>query len=525
MITVSVTVEGDKIAVQAPFALKDVCKSLPGARWSPASQRWMYPKTPIVAAQIMLSFQQFDLEAHEDFLPLLAEEAPCSLIFKTKPWKHQFDAFVFAAQKRASMLAMEMGTGKSKVAIDLINSWDCRRVIIACPKSVLNVWRREFKRHSFHPFDVVIDEGRVSSRADSAEFALDVAKAKGRRVAIVINHEAMWREPFGQLVERKEWDAIVIDESHRGKDPKGSFSGFLGGLPRRGERRLMLTGTPMPHSPLDVFSQYRFLDPGIYGTSFHRFKMRYAVLGGFQGKVVQQYQNLDELNEKFYTLAFRVTKAEALDLPEEISVVRECTLSGEERRVYDALETDFYARVADGEITVSNALTQLLRLQQATSGYAKLSDGKEAEIGTSKRDLLGDVIEDAVLPIVVFCRFIHDLDSVHRMARDRGLRSGEISGRRKDISPTGTMPAGIDVLACQIQAGGLGIDLTRASTAIYYSVGFSLTDYVQSQSRLHRPGQRSNVTYIHLKATGTIDEKVYNAIESRRDLIEEALRR
>jgi SWI/SNF-related matrix-associated actin-dependent regulator 1 of chromatin subfamily A len=74
-----------------------------------------------------------------------------------------------------------------------------------------------------------------------------------------------------------------------------------------------------------------------------------------------------------------------------------------------------------------------------------------------------------------------------------------------------------------MQAGGAGIDLSRASTAIYFSVGFSLGDYKQSQSRLHRPGQRNNVTYVHLVASNTVDEKVYTALKRRENIVESIL--
>ena len=74
-------------------------------------------------------------------------------------------------------------------------------------------------------------------------------------------------------------------------------------------------------------------------------------------------------------------------------------------------------------------------------------------------------------------------------------------------------------MGVQIQAGGVGIDLTQASIAIYFSVGFSLGDYLQSLARLHRPGQRHPVTFYHLIATGTVDEKVFKALQDRQEVV------
>ena len=85
------------------------------------------------------------------------------------------------------------------------------------------------------------------------------------------------------------------------------------------------------------------------------------------------------------------------------------------------------------------------------------------------------------------------------------------------------MPENIEVMAVQIQAGGVGIDLTRASIAVYYSFGFSLGDHLQSLARLHRPGQRHPVTFYHLIAQGTVDEKVFRALQERREVISNIL--
>ena len=97
-----------------------------------------------------------------------------------------------------------------------------------------------------------------------------------------------------------------------------------------------------------------------------------------------------------------------------------------------------------------------------------------------------------------------------------------MSGEVKDLDEA-RFPADKDVLAVQLQAGGVGIDLTRASIGVYYSMGFSLGDYQQSLARLHRPGQKYNVTFYHLVATSTVDQQVYKALQNRRAVVEEIL--
>jgi SNF2 family DNA or RNA helicase len=438
-------------------------------------------------------------------------------------WQHQADALAFADGKRALMLAMDMGTGKSKVAVELCLSRAHEKVLIAAPLSALGVWPREFNKWA-PEYRVVVLDGPVKKKRRDAEAALNLAEARQDRVVLVVNHESLWREPFGSWAIKVQWDAIIIDESHRAKSPKGRLSKFLDLLAATHDRttRLMLTGTPMPHSPLDIWAQYRFIDDCIFGKSFWKFKNRYAAMGGYLNKQVLYFRNQDEMHERMYRRAFRVTK-DVLSLPSEVSVDRNFELDKHTRRLYDSMEHDFYAAVDTGEITAANALVQLLRLQQLTGGHVTDDSGDTVTTGTAKVKVLADLLEDIDTPVVVFCRFRSDLDAARAVCEAAGRKTGEVSGRHKDLTNGAEYPPHLHALVVQMQAGGAGIDLSRASTAIYFSVGFSLGDYKQSQSRLHRPGQRSNVTYVHLVASKTVDEKVYGALKRRENIVESIL--
>jgi SNF2 family DNA or RNA helicase len=144
------------------------------------------------------------------------------------------------------------------------------------------------------------------------------------------------------------------------------------------------------------------------------------------------------------------------------------------------------------------------------------------KIDSGKAELLEEIIEDIDEhePVVVFCRFQHDLDEIKAVAEKLDRTYGEISGRSKSaLSDKAEMQDGIQIAGVQIQAGGVGIDLTRSRYGIYYSVGFSLGDYEQSLARIHRPGQTRPVVYYHLVAAGTIDEVVYSNLKSKKDVI------
>ena len=165
----------------------------------------------------------------------------------------------------------------------------------------------------------------------------------------------------------------------------------------------------------------------------------------------------------------------------------------------------------------------MTRLQQIANGVVKTEGGIEHRIDASKLNLLIDVLKDIGKgePAVVFCRYHMDLDGVHEACQQVGFDSLELSGRRDELKRW--QEGGAQVLAIQIQAGGVGINVVRARYAIYYSLSFSLGDYDQSQKRIHRPGQTRPVEYIHLVARNTVDVKIMRALERRAEIVESIL--
>ena len=419
------------------------------------------------------------------------------------PWRHQTEAAAWAAARHASMLALDMGCGKTLTAL-----------------LALGLLGRGERLTS-----LLLHSGTSARRAERLRQALQIA---GDRVIVaVVNYDSVWRGELAAVIESTKWAAIVLDESHRIKSPGGRASRWLARLAAKHEhaKRLCLTGTPMPHSPLDLYGQFRFLDPQVFGQSYTRMRARYAECDLRFPSKVKRWKNQDELAAKLDAHSWRVTADEVLDLPEAIHDTIQVPLSPATEKFYRTLEREMTAEIAAGTVTVSNALTKLLRLQQATGGYARTD-----ELGTvlidgipAKRQVLEDRLDDlpATEPVVVFCRFRSDLDDVAAAARQLGREYAEVSGDRKDLERWQAGDA--TILGVQIQSGGVGIDLSRAAYAVYYSLGFSLGDYEQSLARLRRPGQRRCVRYYHLVAPGTVDEQVYAALRERRSVIDAVL--
>jgi SNF2 family DNA or RNA helicase len=418
-----------------------------------------------------------------------------------------------------------MGLGKSLVLWMLILHLRARRVMIVAPLRVLQVWIDECQRHVGLPVVIVaLDEaaGSVAEKMELAEQKMRLAETMGVPFICVVNYDSGWREPFASWAEKIRWDVIGADEAHRAKAPGGKASLWLKHLRKVAAYRIALTGTPMPHSPLDVYAVFRFLDITIFGPAFSPFRAKYAVIGGYQNKQVIGYQKLEELEALMSRISFRVGP-EVLDLPPATHVTYHCELSPEARRVYKDLDADFVAEYRNGLITANNALVKLTRLQQVANGVVKDDHGIEHRIDGAKQRLLADTLEDIGKdePVVVFCRFHLDLDAVHEASQSRGFTSLELSGRRDELKQW--QGGSAQVLAVQISAGGVGVNLTRARFCIYYSLSFSLGDYEQSEKRVHRPGQTRPVEYIHLVARNTVDAKIMRALERRAEIVESIL--
>jgi SNF2 family DNA or RNA helicase len=415
------------------------------------------------------------------------------------PWKSQIDAARWAAAKEAAMLAKDMGTGKSITALLAIDAGP------------------------LHPVLLVTGDSKARAKRLRQE-----SMTQGRRgLCAIINYDSVWRGEVSKAVSEIQWDAIILDESHRIKSPTGMASKWLAKFARKQPqaKRLCLTGTPIPHSPLDFFGQFRFLDPEVLGESFIKFRRRYADCDVRFPGMVKKWLNQDELAAKTDPHIWRVKVDDVLDLPDAIHEVLPVPMSTATAKYYRDLERNMVAEIDAGTVTVSNALGKLLRLQQATGGYARIDeagsvliDGMPSKIATLE-DRLEDLPENE--PVVVFCRFRTDLNEVAAMARRMGRPHAELSGTENTLAEWQEHRA--TILGVQIQSGGAGIDLSRSAYCFYYSLGFSLGEYEQSLARLRRPGQTRCVRYYHLVSQGTVDEQVYSALKERRNVVDVVL--
>lgn len=443
-------------------------------------------------------------------------------------WQHQRDAFDFIASRRGVLLDMFMGTGKSRVIVEAINSWPAGRVLILCPKSVLGVWRRELDRWSNGAHhQLILDQSTGERKRDSLRNRL----ASSAPLVVVINYDAARSKSLRSTLLAVPWTEVICDESHRIKAHNSQISQLAAGLGARARKRIAMSGTPMANSPLDLFGQFRFLDPTILGNSWYHFAERFAIkekIPGVARPVVKRanMRMLPELRRLTDPLTFRTPRS-VLSLPPVLHQQIPVYLARKAHRAYLQLENNLEAELDEGRITAANTAVALLRLQQITGGHAATDNGSVA-IDFGKFNALLDILLDAdpAEPVVVFCRFLPELQAIAAAAQRTGRPYAELSGARKELTPTGELPdtPGL-VLGVQIQAGGLGVDLTRARVGVYWSTSFSLGDHEQSLARIHRPGQTKPVIYKHLIAAATVDELIARCLQDKQNVIDILLRK
>lgn len=447
-------------------------------------------------------------------------------------WQNQEEAMQFALQHNAVMLDLDMGCGKTRVAIDTVHERkDSFRALVVCPKAVVPVWRENLEKFAPPGWSCWDEQkGTIATKTEHLkQFLSDHLRNPSTHQFVVVNYDCVWRKPMGDLLLKAGFSTVILDESHRAKAAGSKVSKYLAMLGKRVKYRMCLSGTPMANSPLDVYGQYRFLDPSIFGTNHFEFLSRYAVMGGPERRFVVGYKNQKELNEKFQSIAYTCRMsdiADRLKLPEQLPVTKlEVTLPAKDYKLSKELAKDFIAECNEGgAVVVSNVLSKMLRMQQIASGYCVVQDGpagekRTQELNTAKADALEDLLSD-ISPeasVAVFCVFVHDLDTVAGVAVKAKRRAFELSGRTNQLNDWKKNPGG--VIAVQIQAGSEGVDMTNANHAVYFSLPHSLAQYNQSKARLYRPGQTRPVHFCHLIAEGTIDEAMYKSLQRKQDVI------
>jgi len=337
-----------------------------------------------------------------------------------------------------------------------------------------------------------------------------------------VNYESATKLEADEQLTKWNPDFIVCDESSKIKNTQADMSKTMHKLGKAARFKMILTGTPITNGPENFFSQYKFIDPKIFGTSYFSFMKRYTIQGGFGKYDVVGYRNMAELVQKAHSVAFRIRLDEAVDLPPFMDETRVIDLEPKAKAIYDAIDKESYAELMAGEITATNVLTRLLRLSQCTGGFVRPDrEEKAAAVSTAKLEALSDILDECESKkVVVFARFIPEIEAIEKLLTKKKIKyaviHGGISDRTEQVERFQTDPE-CRVFIGQLQTTGMGLTLTAASVAVYYSLDYSYANYQQSRARIYRIGQDKKTLYIHLVAKGTVDIKVMEALKAKGD--------
>lgn len=544
---VLVTVSPDRTKLVIKFVydvgLVERVRQLPGRVYKPAIGGWLIPFVKENVETVVTLFsgvsQLTVSDSVYDFIKIKEQQAnatldlksspavgatlPADLKFYTKPFDHQKTALALCLQRPNFALFMEMGTGKTKVILDLLGyhmpkTRVCARpTLIVAPVSVIFNWKREAAIHQ-PDLKVVVLEGGTEKKAA----LLDEHRRAGTDV-FVINYESAWRM-VDELAAVK-WSTVVLDEStkikHRAtKQARGLFK-----IAAQAERRYILTGTPAPNNPLELYNQIRFLDPTVFGTSFYGFRDRYAVMGGFQGHTVLTYKNLEELAKKIDGISYRVLKKDCLDLPEKLYQEYRLEMAEAQRKAYKEMAENLVTEIAGQEVSVNVVLAKLAKLRQLTSGFAYVAGTAIKLPENPKLDQLEEILNE-IIPkhkVVIWASFREEMDSVaalldkHKWGYTRLDGSVSAENREKAVRRFQEDDSTFAFLGQQ-RAGGLGITLTAGDYCIFISNDFSPEIRLQAEDRLHRVGQKNPVTYIDLIMKGTVDASIFRMLRKKQEL-------
>ena len=464
--------------------------------------------------------------------------------FKTEPYEHQKDALKKCWNKEAFAIFAEMGTGKTKIALDnaciLYNRGKIDRLLVVAPKGAYMNWvDLEIPTHVPNYIEKSVLAWKPSTSAKYRTQLKNIIDLSDYRLKImVMNVEAFSTKKgldFARLFLIGK-AMMIVDESTTIKNPQAKRTKSILSLAKETKYRRIMTGSPVTQSPMDLWAQMDFLDPEILGQqSYYAFRTRYAVVitanaagGTHKYQKIVKFKNLAQLGQLVSPHSYRILKKECLDIPDKVYTKREIELTDEQELAYKDMKTNAMTFLKGKSLTAVNVLTQLIRLHQITCGHMKTDGGETLDLKNNRLDELMQILGETTGKVIIWANYIHDIKRIEKaISEEYGSSScctyygaTATEDRQKCINAFQGKTS-IRFFIGNTQTGGYGITLTAASTVIYYSNSYDLEKRIQSEDRAHRIGQKNSVLYIDLVAKGTVDDKIIKSLRNKVSIAKE----
>jgi superfamily II DNA or RNA helicase len=451
---------------------------------------------------------------------------PRNLKAQLRPYQEQGFQWLWFLHEIGSggILADDMGLGKTVQTLALllaVKNEDAKvegkrkpfKALIIAPTSVVINWLREMDRFAPSLRHALWHGAERKERQDELEDA-----------DVVVTSYALLRRDE-ELLKEIDWRYVIVDEAQQIKNPLSATARAAKRL--KCDRRLALSGTPIENRLSEIWSIFDFVSPGLLGP-LDKFEERYSrpIDGG--DKVAAQ-----RLRATIHPFILRRTKAEvARDLPEKIETDQFCELTGEQAALYAAVLKEVRAQVM-GEVEKQGLarshiqiLAALTRLRQAACDPRLLGLPRQfGDEDSGKLRALRDLVQTCVEgghKVLVFSQFVSMLQIVKRAMDEDGVKYEYLDGSTKDRQACVEhfqSDDGPPVFLISLKAGGSGLNLTAADTVIHFDPWWNPAVEDQATDRAHRIGQTKVVTMYRLIAKGTIEEKMLELGEKKRELV------
>ena len=435
------------------------------------------------------------------------------------PHAYQERATQFIIDNRYCALFLDMGLGKTVATLTALQQlkedyMEIDKTLVIAPKSVArNTWTGESSKWDhLHGLRISVVMGTAAQRRKALAAEADI---------YVVNRDNVkWLVDYCDL-ELVKWpfDSVVVDESSSFKNPQSRRFKALRRMRWLIRRMVLLTGTPSPNGLMDLWPQIELLDYGKrLGRTLTSFRTEYFRPGRHNGHVVYEWiprpGAREKITEKISDICLSMQASDYLEMPDLIQAGITIALSDAEMKGYLAFEKEQLMQVDEAEIEAVTAAALTNKLLQYSGGAVYDSDHEWHKVGESKMEALADLLEATDEPVLVFYAYQHEKERIqHEFER---FQPETFNGEPEILKKWNNRE--IRLLLCHPASVAYGLNMQEGGRIIiWYSPTWNLELYQQANARLYRQGQDRPVLLYHIVASGTMDERVMQALAGKGD--------
>lgn len=434
---------------------------------------------------------------------------------------HQVTAVRKMMPYRVGALFMEMGTGKTRVVVELARLRQRRisNVVYFCPVSLKETVRRELLKHTdLDDADICVfdDKTRPGRLRPTQWYIIGIeSMSSSNRLLLAAN----------TVIDERSM--VVVDESGYIKGHNSLRTLRITRMAERARYRLILTGTPLSQGVVDLYAQMRFLSWRILGyKSFYTFARNHLEYSERYPGMIVAAHNVPYLAAKVQPYSYQVTKDECMSLPAKTYATRWYSMTTEQRQVYEDVKEELLMRLDDGEIDSYTIFRLFAMLQQVTCGFLNRPGLEPLTFPHYRLDVFATTVAQLppAAPVVIWSKYRRNIrEIVALLGDDYGADRvtqfhGGLSERERNDEVERWRRHGRFLVATQA-SGGHGLTLNEAGYHIFYSNGFKYAERIQAEDRSHRIGQTKNVHYIDIVCERSIDERIQKALDDKADAL------